>query len=97
MESKNIEKHDYSILLVSSLEQYNTLQISYNQISTSLTYIKKQKKKKKNPIQWTHTQKHFRIITRNKLNERPQRVQECECAYNKDHKTCIINKSNKRR
>ena len=44
MESKNIEKHDYSILLVSSLEQYNTLQISYNQISTSLTYIKKQKK-----------------------------------------------------
>lgn len=51
MESKNIEKHDYSILLVSSLEQYNTLQISYNQISTSLTYIKKQKKKKKNPIQ----------------------------------------------
>lgn len=50
MESKNIEKHDYSILLVSSLEQYNTLQISYNQISTSLTYIKKQKKKK-NPIQ----------------------------------------------
>lgn len=46
MESKNIEKHDYSILLVSSLEQYNTLQISYNQISTSLTYIKKQKKTK---------------------------------------------------
>ena len=47
MESKNIEKHDYSILLVSSLEQYNTLQISYNQISTSLTYIKKNKKTKK--------------------------------------------------
>lgn len=54
MESKNIEKHDYSILLVSSLEQYNTLQISYNQISTSLTYIKKQKKKESNSMN-THT------------------------------------------
>ena len=54
MESKNIEKHDYSILLVSSLEQYNTLQISYNQISTSLTYIKKTKKNESNSMN-THT------------------------------------------
>lgn len=55
MESKNIEKHDYSILLVSSLEQYNTLQISYNQISTSLTYIKKNKKKNESNSMNTHT------------------------------------------
>lgn len=50
MESKNIKKHDYSILLVSSLEQYNTLQISYNGISISSTYIKKQKNNESNSM-----------------------------------------------